>query len=164
MAMLFRQSPLNAIWEGSGNIIALDVLRAHKSFPVLMRDIKVAKGFIPDFDAFVAVLESDLTTSGYAENALSDSAQRGARNLVDRLAVALQASVLIRYGNPEVSVVVTGKMICSDFYACTQTAKAYVASRLGRNSSNSGWNFGAYVYHHDTASRLIDRNMLTISV
>ena len=101
--MLFRQSPLNAIWEGSGNVIALDVLRAHKSFPILLRDIKLAQGASADLDEFVAALERDIVEVGYAENALSPSAQRGARNLVDRLAMAMQASVLARYGDPVVS-------------------------------------------------------------
>lgn len=41
---LFRQSPLNAIWEGSGNVIALDILRGYKELPVLLADINNVKG------------------------------------------------------------------------------------------------------------------------
>jgi putative acyl-CoA dehydrogenase len=164
MAMLFRQSPLNAIWEGSGNVIALDVLRAHKSFTVLMRDIKVAEGMSPEFDAFVATLEADIVSGGYAENALSETAQRGARNLTDRLAVAMQASILVRYGDPVVSDITSGYFNVADNFilGCMQTAKAYISSRLGRNSSNSGWNFGAHVLDKDTIKYLIDRNMANL--
>ncbi|CAE7643862.1 aidB, partial [Symbiodinium microadriaticum] len=96
MATLYRQSPLNAIWEGSGNVIALDVLRAHKALPVLIRDIKLAGGVDDDLDTYISAIERDVL----ATNPASDEAQRKARNLVDRLAVAMQASILVRYGDP----------------------------------------------------------------
>jgi putative acyl-CoA dehydrogenase len=41
---LFRQSPLNAIWEGSGNVIALDILRGYQALPVLLADINTVRG------------------------------------------------------------------------------------------------------------------------
>jgi putative acyl-CoA dehydrogenase len=41
---LFRQSPLNAIWEGSGNVIALDILRGYHALPVLLADINTDRG------------------------------------------------------------------------------------------------------------------------
>ena len=103
LATLYRQSPLNAIWEGSGNVIALDVLRAHKSLPVLLRDIKLAAGVHADLDSYIAAIEEDMSRGEYAVNALSPAAQRGARNLSDRLAVAMQASILVRYGDRVVS-------------------------------------------------------------
>lgn len=100
MAMLFRQSPLNAIWEGSGNIIALDVLRAHKSFPVLLRDIKHALGCDAGLDALIHDIEKRIHQM--SPDFLSASAQREARNLTDKLALAFQASILIRYGDETV--------------------------------------------------------------
>jgi putative acyl-CoA dehydrogenase len=101
MATLFRQSPLNAIWEGSGNVIALDVLRAHKSFPILLQDIKQAAGCDPGLDRLVKDLEDQIHS--ISSNFLSVNAQQGARNLADKLALAFQASILIRFGDETVS-------------------------------------------------------------
>lgn len=101
MANLFRQSPLNAIWEGSGNVIALDVLRAHKSLPFLLEDIKQTKGSDSGLDLLVQDIESHIQR--ISSNFLSVEAQRGARNLTDKLALAFQASILIRYGDEMVS-------------------------------------------------------------
>jgi putative acyl-CoA dehydrogenase len=102
MATLFRQSPLNAIWEGSGNVIALDILRAHKSLPVLMQEIKQAMGCDSGLDHLIKDLEKQIHEVS-STNALSMDSQRGARNLADKLALALQASILIRYGDEKVS-------------------------------------------------------------
>jgi putative acyl-CoA dehydrogenase len=102
MATLFRQSPLNAIWEGSGNVIALDILRAHKSFPVLLQEIKQAMGCDSGFDHLILDLEKQIQELS-ATNALSMESQRGARNLADKFALAFQASILIRYGDAVVS-------------------------------------------------------------
>lgn len=101
MAMLFRQSPLNSIWEGSGNIIALDVLRAHKSFPVLLRDIKHVLGCDAGLDLLIHDIEKMIHQMSL--DFLSPSAQREARNLTDKLALAFQASILIRYGDETVN-------------------------------------------------------------
>ena len=57
MARLYRQSPLNAIWEGSSNVIALDILRAHRSLPVLMEVMRRAKGNHMPFDVYVDRLD-----------------------------------------------------------------------------------------------------------
>jgi len=59
IARLFRQSPLNSIWEGSGNVVALDIiLRAHRSLPVLMDLVKSAKGRqLKPFDEYVDRLD-----------------------------------------------------------------------------------------------------------
>jgi putative acyl-CoA dehydrogenase len=101
MAMLFRHSPLNSIWEGSGNIIALDVLRAHKSFPVLLRDIKHASGCDSGLDSLIHDIEKSIHQ--ISADFLSEVAQRQARNLTDKLALAMQASILIRFGDEMVS-------------------------------------------------------------
>lgn len=103
MARLFRQSPLNAIWEGSGNVIALDVLRGLKAVPLLLREIKLAQGMDATLDGFVGSLEKTVLQIAKSENVLSDANQRQARNLIDRLAMALQASALLRIGDPTVS-------------------------------------------------------------
>jgi putative acyl-CoA dehydrogenase len=85
---LYRESPLNGIWEGSGNVQCLDVLRA------LQREPAAAS-------AFLAQLEpADRRT---VEAALTSSDEAGARRLVETMAVALQGSLLDRHGDPAVA-------------------------------------------------------------
>src|SRR3546814_4852502 len=92
MPRLFRQSPLNAIWEGSGNVIALDVLRAVAREPegvgALNAFLAGQRGRNAAYDAWIDAI--DLRT-----------AQEGtARLLVERLALAAQAEVLLGQDNP----------------------------------------------------------------
>ncbi len=95
MARLFRESPLNGIWEGSGNVIALDVLRAITRQPdslmALLTEIESAAGADARFDRFVADLHAELAQLGDGEP------QAKARRLTERLALALQGSLLLRY-------------------------------------------------------------------
>lgn len=100
MCRLFRQSPLNAIWEGSGNVIALDILRGHKELPILLADINSVRGSDSRLDAFISQLEASV--EGVLADPMSVHTQKAARNLVDRAALALQASILIRYGHSQV--------------------------------------------------------------
>lgn len=92
MARLFRQSPLNAIWEGSGNVIALDMLRAMAREPegvTALRDYLAAQGGRnADYDGFIARIDLRGATEG------------NARALVERLALAAQAAVLLEWDNP----------------------------------------------------------------
>jgi len=102
MARLFRESPLNGIWEGSGNVIALDVLRAvsrePESLAAVLAEIDLAAGADARFDRFVADLHADL--HGLAGD---PEPQRGARRLTERLALGLQGSLLLRHSVPEVA-------------------------------------------------------------
>jgi putative acyl-CoA dehydrogenase len=101
MARLFRESPLNGIWEGSGNVIALDVLRAitrePDSLTALVAEIKTAAGADRRFDRFVADVHAELAGLGGSDP------QPKARRLTERLALALQASLLLRYSKPAVA-------------------------------------------------------------
>jgi putative acyl-CoA dehydrogenase len=85
---LYRESPLNAIWEGSSNVQCLDVLRA------LRREPGTA-------DAFLAELEEGDRPA--VERALAVADEQGARRLVETMAVALQASLLDRAGDAAVA-------------------------------------------------------------
>ncbi len=91
---LYRQAPLNSIWEGSGNIQCLDVLRALAREPeageALRAEIEGARGLHPALDAVAANL-GDL---------LAGADEAGSRRLAGHLALALQASVLLRSGSP----------------------------------------------------------------
>jgi putative acyl-CoA dehydrogenase len=99
MPRLYRQQPLQSIWEGSGNVICLDVLRAlHRSPETLdefMAECRGAAGAEPALDDWVDALERELRDP--------DERETRARRLVERLALALQASLLVRYGDPAVA-------------------------------------------------------------
>jgi putative acyl-CoA dehydrogenase len=92
MARLYRQAPLNSIWEGSGNVICLDVLRAMGREPEAMQALRAelvaATGHDARYDAFLQELEVELQDPATLE--------ARARRLVERLALGLQASVLLR--------------------------------------------------------------------
>ncbi len=108
MPRLFRQSPLNSIWEGSGNVMCLDVLRAMARHPrsvaVLTAEIEPALGMNAAFDRFVARLQKELQDM--------DGIESRARRLTQDLALAVQAALLLRFA-PE------------------PVAKAFCRSRLG---------------------------------
>lgn len=97
LARLYRQAPLNSIWEGSGNIQCLDVLRALGREPAaaqaLLAELESAAGMDPHLDAGIASLRRQLADPQSLQEA-------GARRFVERLALALQASVLLRAGSP----------------------------------------------------------------
>jgi putative acyl-CoA dehydrogenase len=96
LARLYREAPLNSIWEGSGNVQCLDVLRALQKTPAslaaLSAEIGAARGADSRLDAFAAALHDDL---GRLRDPLAAEAQ--ARRSVERLALALQGSLLVRY-------------------------------------------------------------------
>lgn len=104
---LFRESPLNGIWEGSGNVICLDVLRAigrePESWTAFRAELSLAGGLDSRYDAYVARLDAELTDF--------DELQVRARRLVEMMALALQASLLLRH-------------------APSAVAEGFVASRL----------------------------------
>ncbi len=85
---LYRESPLNSIWEGSSNVQCLDVLRT------LRREPEAA-------EAFVSELED--RDRAAVEAALAAADEQGARRLVETMAVALQATLLDRHGDPAVA-------------------------------------------------------------
>jgi putative acyl-CoA dehydrogenase len=99
MPRLLRDSPLNSIWEGSGNVAALDVLRATvkepDGLPAFLAECELARGGNRLLDAHLDRLRSVAAPAG--------DPQFGARRLVEELAVALQASLLVRQAPPEVA-------------------------------------------------------------
>jgi putative acyl-CoA dehydrogenase len=88
MPRLFRESPLNGIWEGSGNVIALDVLRAMRRDPESLAAVlaELETGADPRLDAAITSLRATLDGAD----------ERGARSLASRLARCLAASQLVR--------------------------------------------------------------------
>ena len=99
MPRLYREAPVNSIWEGSGNVMCLDVLRAMakepECVPALVAELHAARGGDRHLDAYVGRLAADLANPAGAE--------ARARGLVERLALALQGSLMVRHGNPAVA-------------------------------------------------------------
>ncbi|UCE85409.1 MAG: isovaleryl-CoA dehydrogenase [Deltaproteobacteria bacterium] len=96
---LYREAPVNAIWEGSGNVICLDVLRAAvrepESVAAFLDELRLARGADRRLDAWLAALESELADTKEAE--------LRARRVVERMALALQAALLVRHAPSHVS-------------------------------------------------------------
>ncbi|MFD5010918.1 acyl-CoA dehydrogenase family protein [Streptomyces chartreusis] len=110
MPRLVRESPLNSIWEGAGNVQALDVLRALQrepaAFDAYLREVGQARGADHRLDGAIKALLTDLADLHGIE--------ARARRLTERLALVLQGSLLVRFAPPEV-------------------ADAFCASRLGND-------------------------------
>jgi putative acyl-CoA dehydrogenase len=97
---LYREAPLNSIWEGAGNINALDVLRVlarrPESLLALLEEVAPARGADRRLERAAAALERELAAGPAGLEA-------GARRLVERLAVLLQGALLVRHGHPAVA-------------------------------------------------------------
>jgi putative acyl-CoA dehydrogenase len=132
MPRLFRESPLNSIWEGSGNVQCLDVLRAMVKSPASVEAFfaEVADGAAaePRLAAFASSLQDEFPGD-------LETIETRARHLVERMALALQGSLLVRYGDEAV-------------------ADAFCASRL---SGDWGQAFGTLPANTDFA-RIIERH------
>ena len=94
LARIYRELPVNSIWEGSGNVMCLDVLRAlGKSLPearaALAAELEPARGLDARFDAYAARLLDELPTLAGIES--------GARRLAERLVLAVQSALLLRH-------------------------------------------------------------------
>ncbi|MFF2848302.1 acyl-CoA dehydrogenase family protein [Streptomyces sp. NPDC058001] len=126
MPRLLREAPLNSIWEGSGNVQALDVLRALQREPqslnAFLNEVGAARGADHRLDGAI----KDLLT----ELADLEGVEARARRLVERMALVLQGSLLVRYAPSEV-------------------ADAFCASRLGGDWGSA---FGTLPHSLDLAS------------
>lgn len=107
MPRLLRESPLNSIWEGSGNVISLDVLRAVAKEEGVIESISSefgkSKGVDKRFDAYASKVLKDLTYAKKEITAKNPIIEKSARRLVERMAIALQASLVMRYSPSIVS-------------------------------------------------------------
>ncbi|MFE7708026.1 acyl-CoA dehydrogenase family protein [Streptomyces sp. NPDC057486] len=126
MPRLLREAPLNSIWEGSGNVQALDVLRALQREPqalnAFLQEVGRARGADHRLDGAIKGMLTELADLNGIE--------ARARRLVERMALVLQGSLLVRWAPPEV-------------------ADAFCASRLG---GDWGAAFGTLPHSLDLAS------------
>lgn len=108
---LYRESPLNSIWEGSGNVISLDVLRAignePESIEALLAEFQLARGGNRHYDAYVGRVEDQWRTLA--------SDPRHARRLVEQLALTLEASLVVRHSPAFVSDAFCASRLAGDW-------------------------------------------------
>ena len=99
MPRYYRQAPLNAIWEGSGNVMCLDVLRAMRrepeTLPAFMRELEAARGHDKNYDQQLDAFHDEIGQM--------DDIEVRARHVVSMAAKLFQASVLITHASNAVS-------------------------------------------------------------
>ena len=134
LARVYREQPVMSIWEGSGNVIALDVLRALARTPaalgVFLDEVELARGAEPRLDAYVDALKADLADPAELESR--------ARRVVERMALALQGSLLVRHSPPAVA----------DAFCATRLAGA---GGLTYGTLPAGTDAGAIIERHAPA-------------
>ncbi|WP_041402848.1 acyl-CoA dehydrogenase family protein [Salinispira pacifica] len=137
---LYRESPVNAIWEGSGNIQCLDVLRAIDRDPevlaVFLGELKHPIGYSAGFDSFLRELEEEFST---AANTKRETLELKARYLTEKLVLAWQASTLIQYGDPHV-------------------AEAFVESRIHRTPMQQYGTLPGHIELQPILDRVLNRD------
>ncbi len=136
MPRLYREAPLMSIWEGAGNVMALDVLRALARSPqardVFLAEVREGAGADKRLDAHVARLSDELTGAGPGR---AHGLEARARAITERMALALEASLLVRH-------------------APAAVADAFCASRLGGEGGleygtlPASCDFGAIIERH----------------
>ncbi len=135
MPRLFRESPVNAIWEGSGNVQCLDMLRAMNREPgsldAFLAEVELGRGGDRRLDHFMDSLPGEFRDTGTIEYR--------ARRVVEKMALALQGSLLVRYADSAV-------------------ADGFCASRL--TGESAGWLYGTLPNGVDCKA-IIERASLT---
>jgi putative acyl-CoA dehydrogenase len=125
MARLYREAPLNSIWEGSGNVNALDVLRALAREPhaveAFVDEAGAARGADARLDAALVEVQRELSDTADIEVR--------ARRVVERMALVLQGSLLVRYSTPAVADAFCASRLGGDWGAAFGTLPTGVDTR-----------------------------------
>jgi putative acyl-CoA dehydrogenase len=139
LARLFRDSPTASLWEGTGNVTALDVMRAMaiqpRAMEVLLDEVDRARGADPRLDRAMDEVAGVLQAASREARRDPAAVESGARWLVERLAVVLQASLLVRT-------------------APAPVATAYLATRV---AGAGGVMFGTLPMGSRTTRSIVDR-------
>jgi len=137
---LYREAPVNSIWEGSGNVICLDILRALTREPetadALLHELRSTSGSDKRLDSYISQLEVDMWSQLKESLKKHDGGLEGqGRRLAERLALALQGGLIVRCSPPVV-------------------AEAFLTSRL---AGDHGRTFGTLPGHLQL-DPILDRN------
>jgi putative acyl-CoA dehydrogenase len=119
MPRLYREAPLYSIWEGSGNVICLDILRALSRQPdsgeALLQEFKTVAGAAPGLSKYLADVESDMHQFLKEDlKNLKNEDERQARRLAERLAIALQSCLIVKHGSSAVSDAFIASRVAGD--------------------------------------------------
>jgi putative acyl-CoA dehydrogenase len=111
MPRLYRQAPLNSIWEGSGNVICLDVIRTiardQGAAEALLEEVETARGGNPRLDLAIEKLSASLR--------VLPNEEVHARRLVELIAVVLQGALLVKYGPKAVADAYCASRLADDW-------------------------------------------------
>ena len=122
---LYREVPVNSIWEGSGNVICLDILRATQkepaALPAFLQEVGRAKGADSRLDRWIDRLTESL---GNPENL-----EGRARRLAERMALALQAALLVQHAPPAVADAFCASRLAGSPNSCFGTLPAGLAAQ-----------------------------------
>ena len=131
---LYREAPVNSIWEGSGNVAALDTLRAMAKMPesidAFFTEVEQAAGAEPRLDDAIGRLRKELTSLGDIEYR--------ARRLVETFALVLQGSLLVRFGDPSVSDAFCASRLADDWGIAFGTLPTGVDTKAIIDRATSG--------------------------
>jgi len=112
MPRLYREAPLNGIWEGSGNVICLDVLRAMDKEPdsvaVFIGELEASRGGDRRLDRAIDRLKTMLTDR--------DEAELRARRITEAMALALEGALLVRHAPPAVADAFCASRLSEDWH------------------------------------------------
>jgi putative acyl-CoA dehydrogenase len=137
MPRFYREAPINTIWEGSGNVQCLDAMRAIQKDPdslqAFIKEVSLGAGKNPLFDQHLESLQTEFTSLDHFEYR--------ARTVMEKLALALQGSLLIRYAPEAVS-------------------HAFCASRMG---GRSGLIYGQLPRKDVDCAAIIDRGRVNMN-
>ena len=133
LPLLYREAPLNSVWEGSGNVNALDVLRALGREPEVLdawiSEVGRARGADARLDRAVDDTLALLGDEG--------SLEVGARRLAGRMAACLQGSLLVRFAPPEVADTFCGSRLGSSYdgtYGALSTSTSDLRTIVARTT------------------------------
>jgi putative acyl-CoA dehydrogenase len=111
LARLYREAPVNSIWEGSGNVACLDVLRSMQKQPdsvaVLLAEIRAGTSGDRQLAIFVNAIEAQL--------AETEGIEQRARRIVEMAALALQASLMARHAAPAAAAAFLSSRVQGDW-------------------------------------------------
>ena len=151
LPLLYREAPLNSVWEGSGNVNALDVLRALAREPEALAAWITEVGHARGADARLdRAVDDTLTLLGE-----SGSQEAGARRLAGRMAACLQGSLLVRFAPAEVADAFCGSRLGTSYdgtYGTLSTSAAELRTIVrahdahGLTPAQPGWPSSAITF------------------
>ena len=111
MPRLYRDAPVNSIWEGSGNVMCLDILRAMRREPgtidAFIHEVEKGQGMDSRVDCAIEAMKTHLTQD--------DDLEFGARRLAEKMILVLQGSILVRHGNEDITEAFCASRLTGDY-------------------------------------------------